>query len=154
MIYFAERFRFQKIGRFLIFLYNRCHFITKRLFFRPLTWANLNDIYDLYRRHEIMKYISGKPCTFAQTKKLMEIHISEHERYDFGLCRAILKTNSQMIGRCGLIPLARETGLEGEIAWMFHQEYWNRGLATEFAQEMIRFGLSTTRIKPHSGYGR
>ena len=122
-------------------------FETDRMFFRPLNWADLGNVYQLYRDPKIMKYISGESSTFAETEHFLGLHIAEHEQYGFGLCAAILKANGQMIGRCGLIPISKKTGLEGDIGWMFHQTYWNQGLATEFAQKMIEIGFKQLNLQ-------
>ena len=116
-------------------------FETGRLQFRPLTHADLTIIYDLYRQPEIMKYISGEPATFAETRQLLALHLANHEQYGFGLCAAMLKSNSQAIGRCGLLPIETPDGLEGELAWMFAKAYWNCGLATEFGLAMVEIGF-------------
>lgn len=52
-----------------------------------------------------------------------------------------------MIGRCGLIPMPKKTGLEGDIGWMFQPTYWNQGLATEFALAMIQIGFKQLNLK-------
>lgn len=122
-------------------------FETDRLFFRPLTWADLDNLHDLYLRSDIMKYISGRPCTFSQTKNLLASHIADHTQSGFGLCATILKLNKCMIGRCGLIPISRDSCLEGDIAWMFHKIYWNQGLATEFASKMFQIGFEQLNLK-------
>jgi ribosomal-protein-alanine N-acetyltransferase len=54
-----------------------------------------------------------------------------------------------MIGRCGLEPVEGRMGIKGTIAWMFKEEYWGQGLATEFGLAMVSHGfekLSLARI--------
>ena len=124
-------------------------FETERLLFRPLVIGDLDDLYDLYRRPELMRYITGHARSFEATRERLISHIADHENYGFGLCAAILKADSRMIGRCGMEPVDGRNGIEGEIAWMFKKEFWGRGLATEFARAMIPYGfekLKLTRI--------
>lgn len=124
-------------------------FETERLLLRPLTNGDLDDLYDLYRRPELMRYITGHPRSFEETRERLICHLADHENYGFGLCAAILKADSRMIGRCGLEPVEGRDGVEGEIAWMFKKEFWRRGLATEFAEAIIPYGferLSLSRI--------
>lgn len=122
-------------------------FETKRLIFRALCWDNLAELYALYSRPGLMQYISGQPCTYEQTKHLLRLHIQDHEHHGFGLYGAYLKSGKRMIGRCGLVPLDKESGLEGDLAWMFQQAYWNQGLAAEFAQEMIQIGFEQLGLR-------
>jgi RimJ/RimL family protein N-acetyltransferase len=65
----------------------------------------------------------------------------EHRRHGFGLCATFERGGKVLIGRCGLEPREAGAGLEGDLAWMFHREHWGRGLGTEVARELIRFGL-------------
>ena len=124
-------------------------FETERLLLRPLCMSDLPELFELYSKPELMRYVTGEPRSFEVTKERLICHIADHDRYGFGLCAAILKANFEMIGRCGLEPVERETGMEGDIAWMFKKDYWGRGLATEFARAMIIYGfekLDLTRI--------
>ena len=52
-----------------------------------------------------------------------------------------------MIGRCGLEPKLGDEGIEGDLAWMFQPEYWELGLATEFARAMIPAGFGELGLK-------
>ena len=121
-------------------------FETERMIFRPLVMSDLKDLYVLYRQADLMQYITGKPRSYKITVSRLISHIDEWRRFGFGLCAAILKENGQMIGRCGLQPLPTQKGLQGNIAWLYAREYWNQGLATEFALTMIPIGLKTYEL--------
>jgi RimJ/RimL family protein N-acetyltransferase len=119
---------------------------TKRLLLRPLTLEDLDELYSLYREPALMQYITGQPRSYEVTRQRLLSHIADHEQYGFGLCAAILKTTGQMIGRCGLEPIDRPTGLEGNLAWMFKKEYWGQGLATEFGRAMVAYGFDRLHL--------
>jgi RimJ/RimL family protein N-acetyltransferase len=122
-------------------------FETARLLFRPLIWDDLDDMYTLYRNPQVMQWISGEPTTYSATKKFLARHIEDHQQYGFGMCVALLKSNRKIIGRCGLFPVEKESGLEGDIAWMFQPDYWGQGLATEFAHSMIEIGFTQLSLR-------
>lgn len=120
---------------------------TNRLLLRPLCMADLDDLYRLYRDPKLMCYITGQPRSYAKTKERLRHHISDHERHGFGLYATILKATDTMIGRCGIEPVVKAEGLEGDIAWMFAQPYWGRGLATEFARAMIPYAFQQFKLR-------
>jgi ribosomal-protein-alanine N-acetyltransferase len=103
--------------------------------------ADLEDLLALYSQPELMRYITGQPRSYEETKERLNAHIADHERHGFGLCAAILKATGQMIGRCGLEPVESKVGTVGTIAWMFKEEYWGQGLAAEFGRAMVSYGL-------------
>jgi ribosomal-protein-alanine N-acetyltransferase len=119
---------------------------TERLLLRPLTPADLDALYMLYKQPELMRYITGQPRSYAKTQERLLIHIAEYEHYGFGLYAAILKTTGEMIGRCGLEPVHGAAGFEGNMAWMFKQAYWGQGLATEFGRAMLAYGFDQLQL--------
>ena len=110
---------------------------TERLLIRPLTMDDLEPLFNLYRRPELMRYITGRPRTLAMTKSRLVDHITDHMSYGFGLCAAIEKSSGRMIGRCGIEPVPQHERVDGNLAWLFLREYWNMGLSTEFARAAI-----------------
>lgn len=120
---------------------------TQRLLLRPLAAADMDALYTLYKQYELMRYITGQPRSYAKTKERLRAHMAEHEQYGFGLYATILKETGVMIGRCGLEPVNRATGLEGNMAWMFQKAYWGQGLATEFGQAMLPYGFDRLHLR-------
>jgi ribosomal-protein-alanine N-acetyltransferase len=120
---------------------------TERLFLRPLQLGDLDDLFSLYGDPELMKYITGQPRDYQETYTRLKAHITDHQAYGFGLCAAILKSSGEIIGRCGLEPVESSNILQGDLAWMFKQEYWGQGLATEFGQAMIAYGFAHLPIQ-------
>jgi ribosomal-protein-alanine N-acetyltransferase len=116
-------------------------FETERLLLRPLAPSDLDDLFALYRQPELMQYITGKPRSYEMTRERLRAHLTDHIHYGFGYCAAILKADGRMIGRCGLEPVERPGGVQGNIGWMFARAYWGRGLATESAVAMLPYGF-------------
>ncbi len=122
-------------------------FETARLRLRPLTLDDLDALYDLYRRPELMQYITGAPRSVAVTEQRLHDHVADHQKYGFGLCAALDKKSGRFIGRCGVEPVVRDGRLDGNLAWLFLREFWNRGLATEFAGAMISIAFDQLHLK-------
>jgi len=121
-------------------------FETERLLIRPFVKRDLEDLYSLYSQTELMQYVDGTPRSFEVTKDYLKGYFADYKRYGFGLCAAILKATGRMVGRCGLIPVQKKTGLEGELVFMLKKEYWGRGLATEFSRAMIGYAFEKLRL--------
>lgn len=66
-------------------------FETARLLLRPLVMADLDDLFALYGQPRLMRYITGRPRSYGETKERLKAHIADRERYGFGLCAAILR---------------------------------------------------------------
>lgn len=122
-------------------------FETARLRVRPLVWEDLAALYDLYRQPELMRYITGRARTYAETADLLREHLAEHARYGFSLCAILLKDTGEMVGRGGLLPVAGADGVQGELAFLLRREQWGKGLATEFAQAMVSYGIDRLRLR-------
>ena len=120
---------------------------TERLFLRPLVLDDLDELFLLYSNYELMKFITGQARDLNATLARLKAHMLDHQQYGFGLCATILKSTGKMIGRCGIEPVEKSDGLQGDIAWMFKQAYWGQGLATEFGQAMIEYGFTHFPLK-------
>jgi RimJ/RimL family protein N-acetyltransferase len=70
----------------------------------------------------------------------IERHFEEH---GFGLLAAALRESGEFIGFVGLsVPSFDALFMPAvEIGWRLAAEYWGRGLATEAAREVLRFGF-------------
>jgi RimJ/RimL family protein N-acetyltransferase len=113
---------------------------------RPLRDSALQDLHALYDDRDLMRFITGAPRTLAQTTSRLSAHLDDHRRHGFELCAVLVKDGDEMIRRCGLEPNVAPSGLEGDLAWMFHRRYWGRGLGTEVARALIHYGLATLRL--------
>lgn len=120
---------------------------TKHLRLRPLTLDDFDGLYALYRRPALMAYITGQPRDAAETERRLRDHVSDFDRYGFGLYATFDRATGTMIGRCGVEPIPTLHGLEGNIAWLLREDFWGQGLATEFAVAMIPFCFHHFRPK-------
>lgn len=65
-------------------------------------------------------------------------------KYGFGQFGVFDKADEKLIGYCGLQPL--DGTEEIEIYYGFYKDYWGRGLATEAAGAVLRFGFENARL--------
>ncbi len=115
---------------------------TERLILRPLVAEDITDLVQLYSDARVMQYVTGAPRSASATQQRLTAHLAQHQTYGFGLCAALLKSNQQFIGRCGLEPRVEAGGMAGDIAWMFFPQWWGQGLGQEAGGCLIEHGLA------------
>jgi RimJ/RimL family protein N-acetyltransferase len=115
---------------------------TARLHLRPLTLQDLENLAQIYGDPEVMRYrLHPEPATRAQTQESLTQMIAHWQRYGFGRWATIEKATQTLIGHCGLEIL---TGTpEVEVNYLLDRPHWGKGLATEAAQKLVRYGFET-----------
>jgi len=120
---------------------------TTRLILRPWTSFDVEDLFEICRDDEVMKYIgTGKGY---KTLKEAEDFLSWAVAYqkENGFCRwAVLETSSgEIIGSCGF---ARPHGTEEiELGYLLARKYWGKGFATEAAEACLQFGFNKLNFR-------
>lgn len=102
---------------------------------------------ELNSDRRVMEFMPGtlpRTASDALTERI-EKHFEEH---GFGLWAAELRETGGFIGFAGLSVPTFEAPFTPcvEIGWRLAFEYWGKGLATEAANEVLRFGFQTLRL--------
>jgi ribosomal-protein-alanine N-acetyltransferase len=119
---------------------------TPRLTLRYFETADARDIAWIYSDPEVMRYIPpGVAWDQANIDRLVAVCQERYVTPGFGMWAAELhETPAKIIGHCGLQRFA--TTQDIEIAWIFGQAYWNRGLATEAARAVLAHGFTKLAV--------
>lgn len=121
---------------------------TERLLLRRQVIGDLDALWALYCDPEITKYIPDAPKSRDEAREELEWHMHGHPRRpELGLWATILKENGKFIGRCGLLPWSIEGRDEVEVAYTIAREYWGRGLGTEAARAILRYGFERLGLR-------
>jgi RimJ/RimL family protein N-acetyltransferase len=113
------------------------------LCWRAGDWRQLQPI---AQDSEVMRYISnGQPWTDEQIRGLVHRQIEGFAQRGFCLWRLWHKASGQMVGFCGLQPLAGTH--EIEIGWWLARGWWTQGLATEAGRAAMRDGFSRVGLE-------
>lgn len=115
---------------------------TDRIVIRPWRLDEASRFFDIHRRMEVARWLSGTPMHDRQEA------VERIERYDAWLAEdprygawAILERSSEVpAGTVMLKPLPDGQG-EIEIGWHLHPDSWGRGLATEAAGAVLERGF-------------
>lgn len=117
---------------------------TPRLVLRRLEMEDFDALFALYRDEEIRRYFPEGTLTEEETREELVWFLHEYPDYPrLGLWATILKENGAFIGRCGLLPWTIDGRKELEVAYLIDKAYWGRGLATEAARGILRYGFET-----------
>lgn len=114
--------------------------VTARLRLDPLTADDVEALHALTGDATLMRFISGRANSREETRARLAKDLGYHRDHGFGLCLCRWHETGEVIGRCGIIPHQTARGLEGELAWLFAERWWGRGLATEAAEALVAVG--------------
>jgi RimJ/RimL family protein N-acetyltransferase len=118
---------------------------TDRLYQRPWRPEDADAVAAMYAKPQVMTWIPGGAWDRSQTERFVARMIEMHERQGFCIYPVLLKESDKIIGHCGLNHLER--GPEIEIAFLFDEQYWGKGFATEIARAVLKRALQTMGVE-------
>lgn len=124
---------------------------TERLQLVPFNDEHLNGLSAINSDPEVMRYISGRSETLAETRSMIERVKSRWGRWGYSWWAFIERQSGEVVG-AGCIQNLRRGGAEPdpdcplEIGWRIRRDKWALGLATEAARAMAEFAF--VRLRP------
>jgi RimJ/RimL family protein N-acetyltransferase len=127
--------------------------VTDRLRLRPFSVDDLDAVYRLESRADVMRYLNWEPRTLDESRASLERRLTmtaiDEERGALRLA-VLLKDSEELIGDLSLWLRSREHR-QGEIGFMFHPAHQGRGYATEAATAVLGIGFETFGLHRISG---
>jgi ribosomal-protein-alanine N-acetyltransferase len=121
---------------------------TTRLRLRPFAAEDLDDLHQLWTDPEVRRYLfDGEIIPRERVEAEIAASISHFETHGFGLWSVFPKDSYELIGFCGYRFFHDPPELQ--LLYGMSPARWGRGLTTEAARAMIRYGfeeLGFTRI--------
>lgn len=118
---------------------------TARLRLRHFTSEDLEALVALRSRAEVVQYIGGAQQTREFIEQRLRFYISCYDQYGFGMSAVAQKSDSKLIGWCGLQPL--EDSGEIEVGYGFDKPYWRQGFAFESAMAWLKYGFGQAKLE-------
>jgi ribosomal-protein-alanine N-acetyltransferase len=121
-------------------------FETPRLHFRRFTPDDLHALAAIRADADVMKYIGpGRTESIDEVRaKLVKVW-THWDQHGFGYWALIDKATSKLAGWCGLSYL--EDTEDIEIGYGLAKSYWGKGLATEAAAAVMKYGFVQLRLE-------
>ncbi|HEV2763483.1 MAG TPA: GNAT family N-acetyltransferase [Pyrinomonadaceae bacterium] len=112
---------------------------TARLLMRRFRDEDLDDLFRLFDDPEVTRFLQDGS---TPTREECVTHLSNFknrywDEYGFGRWALIDKSNSVLVGYCGLRLLEGEP----ELAYVLAKSSWGKGLATEAARACLRYAF-------------
>ncbi|QHT68263.1 GNAT family N-acetyltransferase [Rhodocytophaga rosea] len=120
---------------------------TARTHLRQFAQSDLNDLYELNRDPEVMKYVGRKPLVSIYEAQLdLTRYLSYYVRASkLGVWACTEKESGTLIGLALLKKL--EPTEEIEVGYRFHRSYWGKGFATEVCKALVEYGFTQVGLK-------
>ncbi|HLM61610.1 MAG TPA: GNAT family N-acetyltransferase [Pyrinomonadaceae bacterium] len=119
---------------------------TERLLLRMYKTGELESVYQLITDKDVTKFF---PDYYSVKKEdvlaSLPRRIERWRKYGFGQLGVFDKSGGSLIGYCGLQPL--DDTDEIEIYYGFNKNYWGKGIATEAAKAVLRFGFEEVKLE-------
>jgi RimJ/RimL family protein N-acetyltransferase len=116
---------------------------TARLVLRPYVIGDLDDLYDIQSRPEVVRYLLVGARDRDKVREVLAERIGsmapDGETGSLSLAVVLPETGS-VIGDVVLFVRSREDR-QGEIGYVLHPDHGGRGYATEAARAMLRLGF-------------
>jgi ribosomal-protein-alanine N-acetyltransferase len=119
---------------------------TERIRIRNLIPQDIDFMIKLWTDPDVTEYMGG-----ARIKEKLVANLKEDlqnpykNEYDLWIIED--KVSMEPIGNCGLLEKQVDAATEIEVVYILDKSCWGRGLATEAASEMIRYGFENKGLK-------
>ncbi len=123
---------------------------TERLFFRPWTLTDLDDLF-AYAQNPLV----GPSAGWAPHKTKQESYdcLTQFLMPGESIWALSCKAEDRVIGAFGFPDDTKRRNIRAKMMWYeLSADYWGRGLATEAAQRVMRFGFEELSLELVSVY--
>ncbi|MDQ3063772.1 MAG: GNAT family N-acetyltransferase [Acidobacteriota bacterium] len=118
---------------------------TERLLLRMYQAEDLEAVYQLITDKDVTRFFPDYySVDKADVLGSLPRRIERWRKFGFGQLGVFDKESEKLIGYCGLQPLDKTE--EIEIYYGFHKDFWGKGLATEAAKVVLRFGFEEVKL--------
>lgn len=113
---------------------------TERLFIRQWVPDDWKRFRPLGTDPRVLEFLPTEPWSDERIQRFINKGIEVAKTRGWILWPVIHREDAELIGFCGF---SDEFPPEVEIGWRFRPDYWGRGLATEAATAVMRYGFET-----------
>lgn len=116
-------------------------FETERLRVSKFTKDDLNPLSRIMEKPEVM-YAWEHGFTRNETRKWINRQLTRYSKDGYGYFAVFLKESGKLIGQVGLMKSNIEADEVTELGFIYDNDFWGKGYATESAKACIEYGLN------------
>ena len=117
------------------------HIVTDRLILRDFASSDLHDLHEIFSDPEVMQFVEP-PYTLKKTLDFLQDFCIG--RNPPGACAAVDKETGKVVGYVLFKSLHYPEIYE--MGWIFHKNYWRKGLAYEACHALIAYGFTALKL--------
>ncbi|MBT2692500.1 GNAT family protein [Bacillus sp. ISL-55] len=119
---------------------------TERLILRKISLEDIDDIHTYASNPEVSKYVFWEAHkTRAATEEYVKMILALYEEGKIAPWGIHYKEDNKLIGTVDFVSWQPQHKT-AEIGYALSMDYWGRGIATEAAKELIRFGMKEMKL--------
>ena len=121
---------------------------TDRLIITKWQAGDWQRLYAIMSDAEVMRYVGPyRPITQKEARTFIDEKVQEQCRQEPTTWSVRRKQSDDLVGYCGYSTRTYGEYLgETEIGWLLSRQYWNRGLMTEAASTVLRYGFEAYNL--------
>jgi RimJ/RimL family protein N-acetyltransferase len=127
---------------------------TGRLLLRPFEAADLDALFEIYSREDVVRFLYEGPRSRDEARALLERRMrmrtidGDGDAASFAIA---LPPDGVLVGDC-MVCLVSASHRQGEVGFVLHPDHQGRGYATEAGREMVRIAFEELQL--HRVVGR
>ncbi|HEX4439641.1 MAG TPA: GNAT family N-acetyltransferase [Thermoanaerobaculia bacterium] len=118
---------------------------TERLILREHRAEDFDAFFAMESDPEVRRFVGGAPRPQAEARRRFRGRFLRARRGRLGLWATALRSTGEYAGYSGVYPYYRAPGRlsagEGCLGFTLARPFWRRGLATEAASALVRYGF-------------
>lgn len=114
---------------------------TERLILRKVTLEDVEDLHYYGSNEEVSKYVTWQTHqTLEDTREYVEHILKQYRDKNLAPWGIEYKENGKFIGTTDFVSWQLKHNI-AEVGYALSQDYWGKGIVTEAAHEVIKFGF-------------
>jgi RimJ/RimL family protein N-acetyltransferase len=118
---------------------------TARLALRDFVEADWHDVHEYASDPEVVRDMIWGPNSEEQTREFVARTLEQQgkrPRLQYGL---VIEFEGKVVGAVR-IDVQNESKREADLGYVVHQKFWRRGIATEAARALLKFGFGQLKL--------
>lgn len=118
----------------------------ERIILRKINKNDLNKLFECLSNEHVTKYMFiDTNKTIYSTQKFLDTILSRYTEDKPSPWAIALKESNELIGMCGFSKYDYKNK-KAEVGYLLSYNYWNKGIATEALDNVIKFGFENMKL--------